>query len=64
MNADELVKLGNNKAVLYRGTVVIFECLSMALVLGSTRKQPLKAHIRTPDRRHLYVSPKLLTLPK
>lgn len=61
MTSDDLVRLGTDKPVMYRGGRVLFLCLSMRLILGATRKQPLKAHIRRPDRRELYVSPSQLT---
>lgn len=52
MTADELIQLGNDRPVLYKGVgVVVFECLSMRLIPGATRKQPMKATIRFPNGR-------------
>jgi hypothetical protein len=63
MTANELVKLGNDKPVLYRGQQVIFECLSMNFAPWSPRKQPLMATIRLKTGRVVRVPPSRITLP-
>jgi hypothetical protein len=61
MTVDELIKLGNNKPVMYRGVVVTFECLSMRFAYWTTRKQPMKASIKCPWGQVMLVFPKQLS---
>lgn len=64
MTPDELVRLGNEKPVTYKSVMTVtFVCLSMRLVLGSFRKQPVKARIRLPSGREKIVWPKHLSPP-
>lgn len=61
MTSDDLIKLGNNKPVQYRGERVTFECLSMAFKPWSGRKQPMQATIKLPSGRVVRVSPAQLS---
>jgi hypothetical protein len=66
MTSDELVALGNEKPVMYRGVMpVTFVCLSMAIRWGGVgRKQPMMARIRLLNGRERRVFPSQLSLRK